>query len=1027
MGISTLRNLALTLTLTLGAFAANAQVFWTETFGNSGVNCAGQLTSANGFVSANGTWTMTNTGTNNAKANTWYISSTEAGMGAGNCGDGCLNTSSLTNRSLHLGNISTSTSAIFFCPTGDCGAAYDASTNAEITDKRAESPTINCSGKSTITLGFNYMENGQNTLDDATVYYFDGSSWALLVNTPKSNNSGCLGQGRWTAYTFALPASANNNANVKIGFRWVNNGDGLGSDPSFAVDDITLSTPAAAPQANFTASKTSLCVGDCINFTDLSTNSPTTWSWTFQGGTPGTSIAQNPTNVCYNTAGTYSVTLTATNTNGSSTTSKTTYIIVNSSANLTAGSTNATCGNNNGTASVTATAGNTPYTYLWSNGQATATATGLSAGTYTVTVTTTNGCTKTTTVSVSSTGSPNVSLTSSTNILCNGAATGSAAMSASAGTTPYTYSWNTGQTTFNATGLSAGTYTLIVAGSNGCTKSQTVNITQPGAINLGTSANPTNCGSSTGSATATSSGGTGSISYSWSPGGATTATITNLSAGTYTVTAQDGNGCTKTAIASVNSSTGPTLTLTTSGNVLCNGGSTGSANMSSSSGTSPYTYSWSNGQTSATATGLSAGTYTLTVQDANGCQSTKTVSITQPTQLAAAVGSSSTICSGNTGTTSVTASGGTGTFTYSWNPGGQTTATATGLGAGSYTITVTDNNGCTKTANVSVTSAGSMTVNLTSSTNPVCNGQSTGIAAMSAATGTAPYTYSWSGGGGTNASATGLSAGTYTITVTDANGCQNTQTVSITQPSAITATAAATAANCGQTDGSASVTASGGTGTLTYAWSNGGTTSSITGLSAGNYTLTLTDGNGCTSTAQASVGQNGGPTANAGSSVTITLGASTILNGNGGGTYTWTPSTGLSCTNCQNPIATPSVTTTYTLIVTDVNGCTDADTVTVIVDIPCNSGELYIPNAFSPNADLHNDLFVISGGCIKVYDLKIYDRWGEKVFESDDITKSWDGTFHGKAFTSAVFVYHLNIVKMDDTIVEKKGNVTLIK
>lgn len=855
--------------------ALQAQVFWTENFGNSGVSCAGQGTSANGFVSSNGTWTMTNTGTNNARANTWFISSTEAGMGAGNCGDGCLNTASLTNRTLHVGNISTSTFAWFFCPTGDCGAAYDASTAAEITDKRAESPTINCTGKSTITLSFIYMENGQNTLDDGTVYYFDGSTWNLLVNTPKSNNTGCSGQGRWTAYSIALPASANNNPNVKIGFRWVNNGDGTGSDPSFGIDDITLSTPAAAPQANFTASNTNLCVGQCINFTDLSTNAPTTWSWTFQGGTPGTSTSQNPTNVCYNTAGTYSVTLTATNTNGSSTTSKTTYIIVSAAANLNASATNTGCGVNTGTASVTASAGNSPYTYSWNNGQTSSAATGLSAGTYTVTVTTANGCTRTTTASV---------------------------------------------------------------GTNG----------------------------------------------------------------------------------------GPTATLSNNSSALCNGGSSGSATVTSSGGTQPYTYSWNNGQTTGTATGLSAGNYTVVVTDAGGCQATRTVSISQPAALTASTSSTPTNCGASTGTAGVTASGGTGAFTYSWAPSGGNGANATGLSAGTYTITVTDNNGCTQTANATVNTNGGPSVSLTSSANPLCNGGTGGTATMSSTGGTTPYTYSWNNGQ-TTATATGLSAGNYTLTVTDAGGCISIQTVSITQPAAVSINASAANTNCNASDGSVSSTASGGTGSYTYSWSNGGTSQSITGLSAGTYTLVVTDANGCTGTATGTVGQNGGPTANAGTGAVITLGSSTVLSGSGGGTYTWLPPTGLSCTNCQNPVASPTVTTTYTLIVTDINGCSDSDTVTVVVDIPCNTGDIFVPNVFSPNGDSKNDVLMVYGNCFDFYLFQVYDRWGEKVFESSDPLKGWDGSYNGKLFGTAVFVYKLNAIMKDGKPIDKKGNVTLMR
>jgi hypothetical protein len=225
----------------------NAQTtIWQETFG-TGCN-TGNL--ANGYTSANGTWTVTATGGNGDYANEWYVSATEQ-IGAGNCGAGCGGTN---NRTLHLGSTS----------IGDAGAAYDAGgvcgflwcTN---TSKRADSPTIDLTGRSTITLNFNYIEFGATTNDNATLWYYNGTIWAQLVDLPITTCCGgaCNGsrQGLFTAYSIALPASADNNPSVKIGFRWVNNDDGLGTDPSFAVDDVRLTVNTVMPVSlkNFTA------------------------------------------------------------------------------------------------------------------------------------------------------------------------------------------------------------------------------------------------------------------------------------------------------------------------------------------------------------------------------------------------------------------------------------------------------------------------------------------------------------------------------------------------------------------------------------------------------------------------------------------------------------------------------------------------------------------------------------------------------------------------------------------------------
>jgi hypothetical protein len=219
--------------------------FWTEAFSNGcTAGCA-----ATAYAGPNGSWTQTNSSTGSAP-NNWFISCAENGNAAGVCGAGCG-----SDPSLHIGANPNSECVCLYCSQaqGDCGASYDACGPGDgfgfcagggvSTDKRIESPTINCTGKSSITLGFNYIENGQGTSDDATVWYYDGTSWAVLSNPAKVVI--CGGQGTWTAYSIALPASADNNPNVKIGFRWVNNNDGAGTDPSFAVDDITLSTTGA--------------------------------------------------------------------------------------------------------------------------------------------------------------------------------------------------------------------------------------------------------------------------------------------------------------------------------------------------------------------------------------------------------------------------------------------------------------------------------------------------------------------------------------------------------------------------------------------------------------------------------------------------------------------------------------------------------------------------------------------------------------------------------------------------------------
>jgi hypothetical protein len=221
----------------------SAQVFWTEDFG-TGCN-RGQLASA--YSGTNGAWAIGSSGTNDAYANTFFVGAQADGNAVGACGSACTG----VDASLHVSNIALVISG-FFSVGADTGASYFSGGLGSfgypaITNRRAESPVINCTGKTSITVAFAYLENGATTLDDASLMYSSdgGTTWALLNNMAKTAVGTCAALGTWTAYSFPLPPSANNNPLVKIGFNWTNNDDGIGTDPSFAVDDITLSSSSS--------------------------------------------------------------------------------------------------------------------------------------------------------------------------------------------------------------------------------------------------------------------------------------------------------------------------------------------------------------------------------------------------------------------------------------------------------------------------------------------------------------------------------------------------------------------------------------------------------------------------------------------------------------------------------------------------------------------------------------------------------------------------------------------------------------
>lgn len=316
----------MTAALCLTLSSANAQLFWTEDFGQTTAGTCDQGTPANGFVSSNGTWQMTDVTPPDPFANTWYISAAEAGLTNGSCNiGGCGTDPNQVNRTLHIGAVVGAPTVI--CPTGDCGASYDPGgfqPNVVATDRRAESPIIDCTNKTNVQLAFDYLMNGESGADFGSVDYFDGSSWNqidILSTTPSCGT----GNSTWTTHLVSLPLSANNNPSVRIGFHWKNDNGGTGVNPSIAVDNIQLINVAPPSSSNFFASDSVICAGSCISYA-AQTISATAWSWIFVGGNPGTATGQNPANICYASPGSYTTIMIAYNSSGNDTVVRTDYI-----------------------------------------------------------------------------------------------------------------------------------------------------------------------------------------------------------------------------------------------------------------------------------------------------------------------------------------------------------------------------------------------------------------------------------------------------------------------------------------------------------------------------------------------------------------------------------------------------------------------------------------------------------------------------------------------------------------------------
>ena len=535
-----------------------------------------------------------------------------------------------------------------------------------------------------------------------------------------------------------------------------------------------------APVANFTTNKTTICAGDCIDFTDLSSNSPTSWNWVFSFST---STQQNPANICYPITGTYDVTLYVFNGDGSDVLTKCNYIRVNPVLSITTINTTDACGGLcDGTIEINATGGSGIYKYSIDNGatfQECNLFTDLCSGVYTIVIDDMTGCHDTNIVTITEFSLLNVSVTLFY-FTCNGSCDGALFSTPSGGLPPYTYFWNTSpiQTTDIATGLCADTYTVTVTDMNGCHAQDSGTVFENPAPNANpVTTNTTSCGGCDGTADA----GPGYL-YLWSTGDSSQ-TITNLCADNYSVTITDMDGCTASSTFAISETGGEMLTTSTT-DVLCNGACDGTATVNFTCGNPPCSIIWrdgagfSIGQTDTTATGLCAGDYFVQVTNNSGCISFAQVTINEPTKITATITGTNTSCPSTCdGIATVTSSGGVPPYTYSWAPSGQTNQMAAGLCAGIHTVIITDSLGCSSDTFMITISTPDTVIFNTSKIDATC-GACDGQAVTCVTGGTTPYSYNWATGS-TTFYEDSLCAGTYDVTITDANGCTASDSVTI--------------------------------------------------------------------------------------------------------------------------------------------------------------------------------------------------------------------------------------------------------
>ena len=1011
---------------------------------NSPTICVGATTTLTASGAATFTWNTTATTTSITPSPTVTTNYTVSGTDANNC----VNVGTTTVYVNPLPMITATTATICIDGTATLTASgantYTWSTNA-VGTSITPSPTLtttyslsgtdanNCVNVGTTTVTVNPLPiitinssticvGATTTLTaiGATTYTWStGSTTTSIAPSPTvttnyivngTDANGCMNVGTTTVHVNPLPIITATSATICVGGTATLTASGANSYTWNTSQTTTSITPSptlttiysvSGTDANncvnvgtttvtvnslptITANTVSICIG---NTTTLTASGANTYTWSPGSGlysTIGASVIANPT---------VTTTYTMTGDNGCIALTVTS-VTVNNLPNIGVNTSTICIGN---TATLTATGANT---YTWSTGESTPSITPSPTVTtnYTVMGTDGNNCTNSNSTFVHVNTLPTITVNTAT--VCVGQTTTLTASGAAS------YTWNTGST---ATSISPSSnitthYTVTGTDANNCVNmgTTTLYVNSLPIISVNTA---TICVGNAANLTAR-----GATTYTWNTGitGVNINPIPTANTN-YTVVGTDANNCTNIATTSVIVNVLPVINVNTA--TAC----AGSQATLIASGANTYT--WSNGELGAIINPSPTITtiYTVSGTDVNNCTNTSTTTVSVNQLPTISINGMPIICAGQT--TTLMASGVT---TYTWaSLGNSPSVTLAPTSNTTYTVSGTDINNCVGTAiqMIVVNPLPTITINGLSST---CLGQSATLTASGA------LNYIWTGGiATTTLTVSPITNTSYTVLGTDANNCVNTASLSVTVNPTPTISISGTTTVCsGQ---STVLTAS---GAISYVWSGGGATATNTVLPTSNtiYTVTGTNAFNCSSYVTKMVTVNPLPNVliNQGTSaLNIYGGSSATLDASGAANYMWTSAGNVSCISCPSITESPNTDAEYCVTGMSAAGCTNTACININVSELC--GNVFIPDAFSPNGDGQNDLFKVFGKCITDLSMQIFDRWGNKVFETASVLNGWDGTYNGNIMNTGTYIYQASYTLNNGEKNKVKGNLILIR